>query len=47
MQKLELEHLKDKQRDAITGFMEGKNVFVSLPTGLLSYAFDTVRGKSN
>ena len=30
VEKLGIEHLKDKQREAITAFMEGKGVFVSL-----------------
>ena len=34
-----LELLKDKQREAITTFVEGKDVFVSLPTGNKSMHF--------
>ena len=35
VEKLGIEHLKDYQREAITAFMEGKDVFVSL---LMLYA---------
>ena len=50
VEKLGIEHLKNKQREAITALMEGKDVFVSLPTGLwksliyalLPYAFNTI-----
>ena len=46
-------NMKDKQVEAVTSFLEGKDTFVSLPTGfgksliyaVLPIAFDTLRGK--
>ena len=53
--KLGYAQLKDKQYDAIEGFISGRDVFVCLPTGcgkslcyaLLPLIFDTLRSKSN
>ena len=47
--------LRQKQRDAVIGFLRGRDVFVSLPTGsgkslcyaILPRVFDTLRGKSS
>ena len=53
LQKLGLESLKEKQREAIVCFLKSKDTFVCLPTGygksviyaLLPYVFDHLRGK--
>ena len=50
--KLGYGELKDKQVEAVASFMQGRDVFVSLPTGfgksiiyaLLPFAFDNMRG---
>ena len=50
--KLGYQELKDKQRDAILPFVNGKDAFVSLPTGygkslcyqFLPVLFDSIRG---
>ena len=47
------DELKPKQIEALTSFLQGNDVFVSLPTGYgksiiyaaLPYAFDKLRGK--
>ena len=47
--------LRQKQRDAVLGFLNGRDVFVSLPTGsgktlcyaILPKVFDILRGKSS
>ena len=47
------EDLKDKQMEAMCSFLNGNNVFVSLPTGFgktiiyatLTFAFDSFRGR--
>ena len=53
MQLMGISSLKTKQQEAIKAFMNGKDVFVSLPTGygksliylLLPLIFDRVKGK--
>lgn len=53
--KLGYEILQDKQVEAVSSFIKGNDVFVSLPTGygksaiyaLLPYVFDAIRGKNN
>ena len=53
LQKLGLESLKEKQREAIVCFLKSTDTFVCLPTGygksviyaLLPYVFDHLRGK--
>lgn len=52
-EKLGFKDLKEKQLEAVTDFMQGRDVFVSLPTGygksviyaVLPFAFDNLRGK--
>ena len=53
-EQLGYDKLRVKQIEAITSFLQGNDVFVSLPTGYgksiiyaaLPYAFDKLRGKS-
>ena len=53
MQLMGISSLKTKQQEAIKAFMNGKDVFVTLPTGygksliylLLPLIFDRVKGK--
>ena len=53
MRLLGIEYLKEKQQEAVMSFLDGKDTFVSLPTGygksliyaLLPFAFDRIRGK--
>ena len=53
--KLGISSLKDKQREAITSFVDGHDVFVSLPTGygkslcytLLPLVFDSLRSSDS
>ena len=54
MTELKVETLKDKQKEAICSFVNGRDCFVILPTGygktqcyvLLPYVFDHLRGKT-
>ena len=54
MTELKVETLKDKQKEAICSFVNGRDFFVILPTGygktlcyvLLPYVFDHLRGKT-
>ena len=51
--RLGYESLKDKQVEAVSTFMKGNDIFVSLPTGygksiiyaILPHAFDSIRGR--
>ena len=51
--KLGYEVLKEKQIEAVSSFIEGNDVFVSLPTGygksliyaILPFLFDTLKGE--
>ena len=55
LQDLGIASLKLKQEEAILSFLDGKDTFVSLPTGygksliyaLLPLIFDNIRGKLN
>ena len=57
MTELKVETLKDKQKEAICSFVNGRDCFVILPTGygsygktlryvLLPYVYDHLRGKT-
>ena len=51
MTELKVETLKDKQKEAICSFVNGRDCFVILPTRycinvLLPYVFDHLRGKT-
>lgn len=53
-QRLGLQELKDKQLEAVSKFVEGHDIFVSLPTGygksviyeILPLVYDKLRGMS-
>lgn len=50
--KLQVRELRGKQREAVRAFLDGNDVFMSVPTsygksivyGMLPYAFDMIRG---
>ena len=50
--KLQVRELREKQREAVRAFLDGNDVFMSVPTGygksvvygMLPYAFDMIRG---
>ena len=53
--KMGIDVLKEKQKEAIGAFLEGNDVFLTVPTGygkslvygIIPFAFDIMRGKVN